>query len=386
MKIVHLCLASFYVDNGSYQENLLPRYHKKNGYDVEIIASLDTFNEYGQLVIGDGPNEYRNEDGILVRRLKYRINKIDKKLKRFYGVFASLSKSRPDVIFIHGCQFLDIYKVIKYIKLYPSVRVFVDNHADFSNSARNLFSKVILHRILWRKCAQSILPYVTKFYGVLPSRVDFLNEVYGIPRDSVELLLMGADDDLLIEAVSGASSLRKRLDISEGDFIIVTGGKIDFAKQEVLNLMRAIKQLNYQHVKLLVFGSVIPEIKKEFDSLLSENVIYLGWINSKESYSYFQMANLIVFPGRHSVFWEQVVAQQKPMLVKYWPGTTHVDIGENVLFLKQADTKEIEEQISNIVDNPQILAGITRGAQSDKSKNFLYSKIALKSLGLTREV
>ena len=37
MKIVHLCLCSFFPDNYSYQENLLPKYHKRLGYDVEVI-------------------------------------------------------------------------------------------------------------------------------------------------------------------------------------------------------------------------------------------------------------------------------------------------------------------------------------------------------------
>ncbi len=29
MKIVHMCLGCFYPDNYSYQENMLPKYHKE---------------------------------------------------------------------------------------------------------------------------------------------------------------------------------------------------------------------------------------------------------------------------------------------------------------------------------------------------------------------
>ena len=42
--------------------------------------------------------------------------------------------------------------------------------------------------------AQVINPYVTTFYGVLPARVDFLKDVYGLPKNKVEILVMGADD------------------------------------------------------------------------------------------------------------------------------------------------------------------------------------------------
>lgn len=32
MKILHICLASFYIDNYSYQENLLPKFHMISAY------------------------------------------------------------------------------------------------------------------------------------------------------------------------------------------------------------------------------------------------------------------------------------------------------------------------------------------------------------------
>lgn len=47
MKILHLCLANFYIDNYSYQENMLPKFHKKLGYEVEIIASMQSFDRNG---------------------------------------------------------------------------------------------------------------------------------------------------------------------------------------------------------------------------------------------------------------------------------------------------------------------------------------------------
>ena len=40
MKIIHCCLAAFYIDNFSYQENILPKIHKLQGNDVFIIKNL----------------------------------------------------------------------------------------------------------------------------------------------------------------------------------------------------------------------------------------------------------------------------------------------------------------------------------------------------------
>ena len=45
MKILHCCLAAFYIDNFSYQENIFPKIHKLQGHQVHIIASTETYLE-----------------------------------------------------------------------------------------------------------------------------------------------------------------------------------------------------------------------------------------------------------------------------------------------------------------------------------------------------
>lgn len=51
MKITHICLNGPVTDNLQYQDNLLPKYHKKLGYDVSVITSKYVFNKEGQLTI-----------------------------------------------------------------------------------------------------------------------------------------------------------------------------------------------------------------------------------------------------------------------------------------------------------------------------------------------
>src|SRR5699024_2288831 len=144
----------------------------------------------------------------------------NKKLRQYQGVYSAIEKSQPDVIFIHGCQFLDIKKVIKYLKDNPYVEVYVDNHADFSNSATNWLSEKILHKKIWRKCAQLIEPYTKIFYGVLPARVNFLKEIYNIPKEKIELLVMGADDEKVFKAkeTNARVKIRNKYNIKDSDF------------------------------------------------------------------------------------------------------------------------------------------------------------------------
>ena len=380
MKIVNICLAGPVTDGWNYQDNLLPKYQKMLGNDVSVITSQYIWNDKGQIEKSNKIN-YMNEFGVKVFRIP-NIGKtnIFSKLKKYLGLYDLLEKLSPNLLFVHGCQFRDISTIVKYLKKNPGVVTYVDNHADFSNSATTWLSKNILHKIIWRYYAKKINPYVKKWYGVLPARVDFLKNVYGLPADKIEFLPMGVDDEL-VEKYSTPevrSEYRKKYGILDDDILLVTGGKIDLAKKQTLLLMDAVNQIENIKLKLIVFGSVAPELKDDVEKRCSERVKYIGWLSSEESYPHFAMADLVVFPGRHSVFWEQVAGQGIPMVVKYWPGTTHVDLGGNVKFLYAESVDEIKETIENIFFKGQLEKMKKAAVQS---KNFFsYQNVAAMCL------
>lgn len=383
MKIVHICFGGIFTDGFSYQENLLSKYHVKLGYEVTLITSELIFNNKGQVEKSARYN-YENDDGVHIIRLKLQKNsKYTNKLKRCKGLYEAIKKEKPDIIFVHCPQFLEMPDLVKYAKENYAIKIYVDNHADFSNSGRNFVSKYILHGILWKHMVRIIEPYTTKFYGVLPARVDFLTNIYKLPCEKCRLLVMGGDDELIKVANSKKvkDSILERYNVEKKDFLVVTGGKIDKFKKQTLLLMKAVKKLSLKNVKLLVFGSVDSDMKAEFDSLCDEaSVQYIGWIDSSDSYKYFAVADLVVFPGRHSVFWEQVVAQRRPMICKYWEGTTHVDIGGNVKFLKKDSEDEIIKIIDKLADKTKEYNYMFNSANSERSSEFLYSEIAKKSI------
>ncbi|HZK54105.1 MAG TPA: glycosyltransferase [Desulfosporosinus sp.] len=384
MKITHLCLGCFFVDNYSYQENMLPKFHKILGYDVSVIASLQSFDKNGKASYLEHGGSYINEYGISIIRLDYRkgIRKINRKLKTYIGVFSALEQEAPDLLFIHGCQFWDMRTVIRYVKAHKRIKVFIDNHCDYSNSATNFLSKEIMHKIVWKYMAQKIEPYTTKFYGVLPARVDFLVDLYSLPKEKVKFLAMGADDEKVEEAQNEIvkKAIRAKYYIKEDDFLIMTGGKIDSAKKQTLLLMEAVKQIKDPKVKLIVFGSVTEDLRNKLNSLCNaDKVQYIGWIQSQDAYKHFAVADLAVFPGRHSVFWEQVTGLGVPMIVKYWKGTTHVDLGGNVKFLYKDSIAEIKQAIEGLV-NSEEYNEMQRIAVAKGMAVFSYKEIAKRSI------
>lgn len=386
MKILHLCLANFYIDNYSYQENILPYYHKLQGNDVFILASTFSFDKNGHSCYLEASHEYEIE-GIKIKRLAYKKGRIAK-LLRIYKTDLKLELERilPDVIFIHGIQFSDIHKVATYARKHSSVRIFADNHADFNNSATNFLSRNILHGIIWKRCAHIIEPYTEKFYGVTPARVKFLERMYKLPKNKISFLPLGAEDDKVAMASTEISRKKYRdlLKVNDNDFVIITAGKIDNNKREIISLMKAIRMIERNNVKLFVFGTVIPELREDFSKQVDcEHVFYQGWLEPALTYYYFNAADLLVFPGKHSVYWEQAVGLGVPCIFKYIKGFSHVDIGGNCRFLENDSPESISGVLIEILDNPEQYLKMKTIAQSVGKDFFSYKRIARESIAIS---
>lgn len=381
MKIVHICLCGAMTDGMNYQENILSKYHRIMGNEVVIIASRYVWDKKGQITITDR-NNYINQDGVKVIRLKNYFGNINSKFKIYRDLFKSIKNEDPDILFIHDAQFLDLLTLKNYIKKRKQIRVFIDNHVDYYNGAHGWLSKHILHKGLWRFCIKQIEPYVEFFYGVLPARVDFLKELYKLPESKCKLLIMGGDDEYVKLANDDKiCQMRKQNKIDKDDFLIVSGGKINAHRPEIISLMKAIGKCEKRRIKLIVFGSVSKEYYDEFQKCLClPNVQYVGWLEAKETYILLKSANLVCFPGMHSVMWEQAVALGVPCVFKDIEGFHHVDIGGNAIFLKNPNEENLKNTICDLWDNPQKMKELSTHANGILCKEFLYSRIAEESI------
>ena len=382
-KIVHLVLLGPVTDGFSYQDNLLTKYQRRDGHDVTIITSQWIWGVDGKFERIEN-NDYMNDDGVRVIRLPIiGWQNFSRKLKRYRGVYQMLESCSPDILFIHGVSYLDVYSATRYLRKHPNVIAYADNHCDFTNSATNWLSKNILHKIIWRHSAHSLEPYVRKFYGVLPARVDFLTDVYGLPPEKCELLVLGADDDEVENATRPEvrKMIRERYGIAEDDFLIVTGGKIDRWKKQTLLLMEAVRNIPNEKLKLIVFGSVEDEIQMNMNQLCDgRKVQSIGWIRPKDTYQFFAAADLAAFPGRHSTLWEEAAAIGVPLLCKSLPGTQHVDLGGNVRFLSEDSVEEIQNEIENLLNNTEEYQRMKSVAIEKGKKAFSYREIARKAI------
>lgn len=382
MKIVHLCLSAFFIDNYSYQDNLLPKYHVKMGHDVTMIASLFTFNKEGMGTYLDGYSEYEDANGFHVVRLPYKSPvRINKTLRHYEKFEEILNREAPDIIFAHNISFGDTTVIVKYLKKHPNVKVFADNHADFINSAKNALSKYVLHPIIWRYYAKKLEPYLTKCYGVTPMRCRFLKEMYHIDPKIIDFLPMGVDDESIpSNRTEVRDAIRQELSIDGKDLVILTGGKIDKLKNTHI-LFEALKKVNDEHIHLIICGTFTPEmqyLKNQIDG--NKNIHFLGWCNAERVMNCMVASDIACFPGTHSTLWEQSVGVELPAIFKRWNEMEHVNVNGNCEFVKGDDVNELADIIKRFSD-AQYLSKMKSNAY-DASTHFLYSDIAKKAIQL----
>lgn len=382
MKIVHVLIGSgFFNEKYAYQDNTLPKYHRKQGHEVTIIAPVYSgFDKNTGEMSSVSEGESFLEDGTKVIRLKPDLPySITEHVHLYHGMAAAVKKESPDLIFAHAVSSLNYRFFVRYKKSHPNVKIVFDNHADWVNSCHNFISKNYSRYILRPFLAKKLVKISDFFYGVTPARCDFLHEMFDIPKEKVHLLPLGADDDEMHFEDKGKirEEVRKQYGIADDDFLIVTGGKIDPLKN-IHILAEAVSRCEIKKIKILIFGSIQEDLKEVFDKLKSDRIQCIGWVPSNEVYRYFYAADIVIFPGLHSVLWEQTVASQVPCAFSRIKGFEHVDIGGNCVLMDGKSVEYYKPLIERLYNDKSFYKTLYDNAHSDKSCQFLYSQIAQK--------
>ena len=357
--------------------------HKLQGHEVAILASTEIYVDSSKLGYVE-PSSYTTEYGVSITRIPYTKllpHAVAKKIRTYRGIKSFLYSFKPDILFIHGGQFASMKEIVSYVKKHPKVRIYIDNHADYINSGTNWVSRRILHGIIFKWAIKIVEPYTSKFYGVLPLRVDFLKEVYNTPSNKTELLVLGIDDSNIDFANKHniRNEIRQSLKISDNDFVVITGGKIDRRKNIHL-LLQAVSEIGIKNIKLITFGTPNEDMKQEFEELSSgDSIINLGWITPEQANNYFFAADIACFPGTHSVLWEQAVGLGLPAIFKRWEGIEHIDLDGNCMMLDDVSVASIKKSIIDIYNNKSLFISMQESAK-EGIKIFSYFDIAKRAI------
>lgn len=400
-KVLHTMLDCFYKNGFGYQENILPAKHKQLGFDVHIV----TYNQGRDASYkANPPITYTNPDGIPVHVLdtnKSPLRHIPVVIgwtNTTIGLYELLEDIRPDIIFIHGLCIYDNLIFIRYKQRHPDVKLFADNHSDYYNTPVKLFKQKIYRYGVGRYVGKRLGAVAEKVWGVTPWRVDYLKDVYDVTESKVDLLVMGGDETKINwnGRDTVRHNIRESLAIPQDAFLVITGGKIDKAKNIHL-LIEAVKSISNgesrnaqasNDIHLLIFGRTEPDMQEYFAQYETvetkseaDNIHYIGWIDADKAYDYFLASDLACFPGTHSVLWEQACACGLPAIFKDWNGGfSHVDLGGNCILLKNINIETISDSIGHIVSDRQTYNNMKKFSETKVRKAFSYITIAQKAI------
>jgi len=315
-------LCELYIESLEYQENLLVKYYRKHGHEVTVITSTyeNVFDYYNNKHDNSLPAKVIYDHGAKIIKLPFKFNYLGK-IKKYTSIKKIVEEVQPDLLYIHDIM-PNMFEMLDYKKQNPHVKMIMDYHADYSNSANGWLSLNILHKVIRKYLYMDpIRKHISKFYPIVPGSTKFLNEVYNIPHNEMDLLPLGADTDLVAEIKNKKvrEEIRKKLGINNDEIVIFTGGKFTAAKKTDL-LIKAFNEIKDTKLHLLIVGDADQhnqEYKKELLALSNNNpnIHYIGWLNNRGVYEHLSASDLAVFPASQSIVWQQALASGLPLIV-----------------------------------------------------------------------
>lgn len=382
MKIVHLCLSCFYIDGYSYQENELVARNVKDGHDVTVIASTETYGKNKELTYLE-PSEYIGTDGAKVIRVPYKYQgflpfALVRKIRRYNGVIKHLKNEKPDVILFHGMCALELNTVANYVANTRNVTLFVDSHEDFHNSAQTSLSKWVLHYLFYRNVLRRSLPYIEKVLCLsLETKESFVEGFYGIPKDKTELYPLGG---VILDKTAYKEKRQKKraeLGVSPEETLFVQSGKMDKSKK-LLASLRAFSQLHGQHLTFIIAGHLYDDIAEQVKTLIEKDkrIQYIGWQQSDDLYDLLCAADVYVQPGTQSSTMQTSLCCRCAVILHDYP-SHHVFVNRENGWLLNGELS-INKAMQEAASNKELL-----GIMSDKSlaiaREYLdYKKLATR--------
>ena len=303
MRVVHICLSCFYIDDHSYQENILVRKHIEQGHDVKVLASTEVFDRNKKISYVE-PSVYVGSDGAEVHRIAYASwlpHSIMKKLRVHNSVNLFLENFKPDVIVFHGMCGWELLTVVNYVEKNTKTKLHVDSHEDFVNSARSPISKYILHGIYYKMIARLAIKKLEKVLCVSVSVMEFLRDFYGLPESKLEFYPLGGEIPDDNEYHHLRTQYRTKFSICESDILFVQTGK-QTNRKKLLSSVRAFHSSDQKQFKFIIAGIIDSDDQEEIKELINADarIEFIGWCSSEEIDGLLCAADVYLQPGTQS--------------------------------------------------------------------------------------
>ena len=371
MKIVHI--THHYIDGLGYQDNLLPLYQHLQGDDVVVISDNDHLGymqDDGLAASIRAKGDDYTVQGVRIRKIRCYLNTSNTSLL-CRGLYRLLRQEQPELILHHGVDNSTMVVAAFYKKRHPSVKLYVDNHADAVNESHNRLWNFCYNRVLLPATVRLLGIAVDKYLGVTPLRCHYLHQKFGIPYERIGFLPIGCDTRSADNISTDRTELRRQYHIPLDAFVVATGGKMD-ASKGTLDLISAVEDLHDEipRLHLLLFGKADRQVEQAADG--KPYVTRLGWCDRTATLSLLSLADAACWPRLHTTLIEDTVASGKPLIVKSSGNVSHFETEAGGIFLRRGDKAELTEAIRTMHDHYSLYSVAAQKAR----RKYSYDTIA----------
>jgi glycosyltransferase involved in cell wall biosynthesis len=380
MKIVHLCLSCFFIDDHSYQENELVAAHARDGHEVLVLASTHVHGSDGRYAFAT-PGEYRTKENVQVIRLPYHPllpDRLGIRLRIHKGVYSYLEDFAPDVVLFHGISGWELLTVARYCKNYPNVKFYADNHADFLTAGSNFFSRWVLHYVYYRNIVRCALPSIKKILCISPMTLEYARDFYEIPGDKLEFYPLGGWPVKKDEYAKLRLATRRVENISDEEILFVQSGK-QYGRKYLLQALREFAKVDDSRFRFLIVGLLMNDIKIEAEALIAKDprVTFVGWKNTESLRGLLCAADVYLQPGRQSATMQESLCCGCAVILENLSSNTPYVSDNGWVIDKPEELKGIFQKISS---GDEDLTKMGKSSLSYARKNLDYHILAERVL------
>lgn len=378
MKVAHLCLSCFYIDGYAYQENQLVAEHVRLGHDVHVIASTESYDNNAQLVyVSSGA--YNGTDGAKVIRIPYRFNvlpRLARKIRAYVGLDALLRELQPEVILFHGLASWELLTVAAYVKRNRGVKLFVDCHEDFNNSAMSWASRELLHKRFYKLIFQHCINQISEVLCVTVESFDFAIDFYGSDRAKTRMYPLGGVIEPGEVNARRRGDFRSRHGFTDADLVITQTGKLDPTKR-LTSALHAFRANPSPILKFVIAGRMTDEVKAECLPLIEADarIIDLGWQSTDELRTVLAGSDFFLQPFGQTVTTQMAMCHGCVILAQDLPSHRWL-IGDNGMLFK--DAEELDATFRWVVENQEKVTQLRQATMRFAEDNLDYRKLALQ--------
>lgn len=172
------------------------------------------------------------------------------------------------------------------------------------------------------------------------------------------------------------NKIRNRLGLSEDDFVILFVGRIMEIKG-VMELMKAVTELNDQHIKLMIMGSAnsgkwayssYEKKVKKYADIHKKQIVFTGYVDNSEVYQYASVADIQCLPTLIAEAAPLVVleamAEGLPLVVTRSGGVVEYLDKDVALIIEQENViQNLKDSILYMKDHPEIRKQMSENAK-----------------------